>query len=428
MSKVAKTKFKETEIGAIPEEWDVKSLDLVADIIGGGTPKTTNKEYWNGDIPWLSVVDFGDDNKFVYQTEKNITQTGFENSSTKILEKDMLILSARGTVGEIAQLGRPMAFNQSCYGLNAKQELSNNFLYYILKKSVSDFKLKSHGAVFDTITRDTFKNIYVPIPPKHEQEQIAEILSCLDDKIELNRKINDNLEKVASSLFKHWFVDFEFPNKEGKPYKSSGGKMIDSESGEIPEGWKVGKISNLIKVESGFSFNSNMFDESGQYKLVTIKNVQNGYFVNECTNSLSIIPEKMPRCCNLKNGDILLSLTGNVGRVCIVNGKNYLLNQRVATIIPIDEKNRAFAYLLFRQKDFQYTLMNISHGTAQQNLSPIETSFLEIFIPSIEILNHFAEVANPIFENIVSNLNQAKYLSSIRDSILPRLMSGKIRV
>jgi type I restriction enzyme S subunit len=171
-----------------------------------------------------------------------------------------------------------------------------------------------------------------------------------------------------------------------------------------------------------------MFDESGKYKLVTIKNVQDGHFVSECTDSLSVTPKKMPDHCHLKDGDILLSLTGNVGRVCIVTGENYLLNQRVAVLNPIGEQNRAFTYLLFRQKDFQNTLMGISRGTAQQNLSPIETKSLEIIIPSDSVLNDFSRVANPIFDMLVSNIKQNSNFTALRDSLLPRLMNGKIRV
>lgn len=407
MKTVSATKFKETEIGLIPEEWGISSVYDTVEILGGGTPDTLNNEYWGGDIPWLSVTDFNNGSRFVYDTEKKITERGLNESNTQILKKNQIIISARGTVGMIAQLGRDMAFNQSCYGITGKNGMSNDFLFYLLKNYVSDFKQKSHGAVFDTITRETFKNVPVPIPPQPEQESIAEILSSLDDKIELNRKINANLEKLSRSLFKKWAIDI---------------------GDELPEGWRAGKISDLIKVESGFPFNSSMFDENGQYKLVTIKNVQDGYFVSECTDSLSVIPDKMPPHCKLKDGDILLSLTGNVGRVCIVSGENYLLNQRVAILNPIDETNRAYIYLLFRQKDFQNILMGISRGTAQQNLSPIETKNLEIVIPSDKVMSNFAKVANPIFEAMVKNIKQGKNLSILRDSLLPRLMSGKIRV
>ncbi len=388
-------------------DWKISSIFDIVDILGGGTPNTRNTDYWDGDIPWLSVTDFNNGQRFVYDSERKITEKGLNESNTQILKKGQIIISARGTVGVIAQIGRDMAFNQSCYGLSAKDEIANDFLYYLLKNYISDFKQKSHGAVFDTITRDTFKNIQVLIPTPDERKLITGILSSLDDKIEINHKINANLEKLAITLFKKWFVDF---------------------GDELPKGWSIGKVSDLIRVESGFPFHSSMFDEDGSHKLVTIKNVQDGYFVTECTDSLSEIPAKVPAHCQLKDGDILLSLTGNVGRVCVVYGENYLLNQRVANLIPINERDRAFTYFLFRQKDFQNTLIGISRGTAQQNLSPIETKSLEIAVPPQEILNQFADFANPIFQKIVENYNEIRSLSTLRDSLLPKLMTGKIRV
>ena len=169
-------------------------LSEIMDLIGGGTPRTSNPDYWNGDIPWLSVKDFGNDNRYVYETEKHITELGLINSSTKLLKKGDIIISARGTVGEIATIPYPMAFNQSCYGLRAKNEIvDENFLYYLVKHSIRLVKKNTHGSVFDTITRDTFDGIEVDVPALEVQKKIASLLSDFDEKIELNNKINNNL-------------------------------------------------------------------------------------------------------------------------------------------------------------------------------------------------------------------------------------------
>lgn len=169
-------------------------LSEIMEIIGGGTPKTSVPTYWNGDIPWLSVKDFNNDYRYVYTTEKTITEEGLENSSTKLLERDDSIISARGTVGEMAMIPFPMAFNQSCYGLRAKKEIVDpTFLYYLVKHNVHILRKNTHGSVFDTITRDTFSGISVDIPEMRTQLKIAGILRDLDDKIELNSTINKNL-------------------------------------------------------------------------------------------------------------------------------------------------------------------------------------------------------------------------------------------
>lgn len=169
-------------------------LSDIMELIGGGTPKTSNPNYWNGDIPWISVKDFNNDYRHIYSSEKHITKEGLEHSSTKLLQKGDVIISARGTVGELATILFPMAFNQSCYGLRAKDRIvTEDFLYYLLKHNINTLKKNTHGSVFDTITRDTFEGIEVDIPNIEKQKEIGSILSRIDEKIELNTKINDNL-------------------------------------------------------------------------------------------------------------------------------------------------------------------------------------------------------------------------------------------
>lgn len=131
----------------MPNNWKKYKLIDVINLIGGGTPKTSVKEYWDGDIPWLSVVDFNNGQKRVYDTEKKITELGLKNSSTKILKKGQLIISARGTVGVLSELGRDMSFNQSCYGLDAKKEFTtNDFLYYLVEHNIKQIKSNAYGA------------------------------------------------------------------------------------------------------------------------------------------------------------------------------------------------------------------------------------------------------------------------------------------
>jgi very-short-patch-repair endonuclease len=191
-------------------EWQRICLANAVEIISGGTPKTTIPDYWGGDIPWLSVSDFNTGYRWVCKAEKSITERGLSQSATTLLDKGDIIISARGTVGVVAQLARPMAFNQSCYGVRGKRGIAEtDFVYYLLRHVVSDMKQVAHGGVFDTITRDTFRIIECDLPPLPEQRAIAQILGTLDDKIELNRRMSETLEAMARALFKAWFVDFE---------------------------------------------------------------------------------------------------------------------------------------------------------------------------------------------------------------------------
>jgi len=401
-------RFKKTEIGVIPEHWDVSSVGKVGKVITGKTPPTNNHEYYGDDYPFVRIPDMVN-SVYIKKTNTRISQKGANYLGKIKLPKNSIMVSCIATIGNVGITSEESFTNQQINSLIPNPHIADfKYLYYFFKNNKELLEsLGGGGSVYSNISKSKFENMLVVLPNVMEQKQIAEILSSLDDKIELNRKINSNLEKLASLLFKQWVVDSEQ---------------------KIKDGCKIGKVSDLIRVESGFPFHSSMFDDGGDYKLVTIKNVQDGFFVPDCTDSLSEIPTKVPTHCRLNNGDILLSLTGNVGRVCFVYGENYLLNQRVANLVPIDENNRAFIYFLFRQKDFQNTLIGISRGTAQQNLSPIETKSLEITIPSQDALDRFANVANPIFQKLVENYNEIKNLSLLRDSLLPRLMNGKIRV
>jgi len=215
-------------------EWKETTISEIVTLIGGGTPKTNVSEYWDGHIPWLSVVDFNNGKKYVFDTEKKITEEGLNNSSTKLLEKGDIIISARGTVGVVAMLGKQMVFNQSCYGVRANEKSSNEYVYYLLKDRVSNFLQYSHGGVFDTITRDTFKEIDILLPPLEEQNAIASVLSSLDDKIDLLHRQNQTLEQMAETLFRQWFL----PARAGEPH--AGGEEAD-------ERWEEPTISDYAE-------------------------------------------------------------------------------------------------------------------------------------------------------------------------------------
>jgi type I restriction enzyme S subunit len=180
----------DSELGEIPEGWRVGELNDIINLIGGGTPKTSIDEYWNGNIPWYSVVDASNGNdSFVIDTEKKITKLGLDNSSTKILRERTTIISARGTVGKLAIVGIKMAMNQSCYGIVGKNYFGDYFVFFQIKDTVKKLKRNVHGAVFDTITSSTFSNIDITIAQQPITEKFEKITSSL-----MNRVLNNVLE------------------------------------------------------------------------------------------------------------------------------------------------------------------------------------------------------------------------------------------
>ncbi len=365
--------------------------------------------------------------------KKKITKAGLDNSSTKLLNKGDIIISARGTVGVLAQLGIEMTFNQSCYGLKTKNKLLiNDFLYYILKHQIKQLINSSHGSVFNTITTKTFNLFQIPIPPLSEQKAIAKILSDLDEKIEINRKINENLEELGQTLFKRWFIDFEFPNEQGEPYKSSGGEMIESELGEIPKGWKVGKLSDLNKVQGGYAFKGQDFTEKGEVGIIKIKNISNKVvdIVNTQFVSLSVI-KNLDNKFKIQSGDILIAMTGaEVAKIGIIaqNNKLLYLNQRVGSFKEIINKSKYYTYLLLTTEKYQALLRDTASGSAQPNISSSDIENVEIIVPNKDLIIKFGDFFENVYNKLIENLAEIQSLQQIRDSLLPKLMSGQIRV
>lgn len=399
--------------------WKEYKLSDLMEVIGGGTPKTKISEYWDGDIPWLSVVDFGNAEKKVFDTEKKITELGLNNSSTKILKKGQIIISARGTVGELAVLGSDMAFNQSCYGLNAKSEIcTNDFLYYLMKCKISELKRNAHGAVFDTITRNTFETISASVPDIDTQTAIAEILSSLDDKIELNNKINQELENLAQTLFKQWFIDFEFPNENGEPYKSSGGEMVESELGEIPKGWEVKSLDEIGKLKMGQSPKSDTYNEDGIGKPLL-----NG--AADYSNGL-IFPKKFTSNPIRVNeiDDLVFCIRATIGNLVFADDI-YCLGRGVASFRATDDNNQYFTYQLLNSS-FE-KLKSQASGSVILGLTKDDINNIK-FPYNNQITNKYGEITKSFFQMIKSNRYENQELTNLRDTLLPKLISGELEV
>ncbi|MDP4001737.1 MAG: restriction endonuclease subunit S [bacterium] len=335
------------------------------------------------------------------------------HSETKV-NKPAIIIGRKGNVGTLFYSETPSYPIDTVYFIDKPNEgFDLKYVYYLLNK-INLPRYNGDSAV-PGLSRDTVYSIEVETSDLPTQKKIAEILSAYDAKIENNNKEIKWLEELAQITFNEWFVAFRFLGWDKF-------KFVDSEMGEIPEGWKVGHIKDLVRVESGFPFSSSIFNNFGKYKLVTIRNVQDGSFTPDCDNRIGELPDKLPKHCLLGSGDILLSLTGNVGRVCLVNGENYVLNQRVSVLIPIQERDRAYTYFLFRKSDFQNHLISISKGTAQLNLSPVETKELEMVVPDEEALERYSEVAMPMYKKIVEINYENQKLKQSRDQLLLKLI------
>ena len=387
-------------------------LSDVIDIISGGTPKTSESKYWSGgNIDWLSINDFNNGNRFVYCSEKKITELALKESNIKLLNKGDVIISARGTVGVLAQIGKPMCFNQSCFGLRGKKELiDNDFLYYVLKNYIHNLKKKSQGSVFDTINIKSFDLMEIDIPNYASQCDIASVLSVLDQKIELNNSINAELEAMAKTLYDYWFVQFDFPNEEGKPYKSSGGKMVYNSilKREIPEGWEDGKIEEVLdKVPHTIKILNKDILRVGMYPVVD----QGQEYICGFTNTKKSVLE-------VKDAHVIFG-----DHTTIVKLVNFDYSRGAdGTQILISKEERVPNYLLYQMVN-NLDLTNYGYARHFKFLKEAK-----IILPMANISNKYNQIVIPLYEKWRNNFLENINLSKLRDWLLPMLMNGQVTV
>lgn len=380
-------------------EWLKTSLIDIVELIGGGTPKTSKAEYWGGNINWLSVKDFNNENRYVYSTEKTITEEGLNNSSTKLLRKDDIIISARGTVGELSMIPFPMAFNQSCYGIRAKEGIDSTFLYYLIKHSVRKLKAMTHGSVFDTITRDTFANIDVAIPDIEMQQRVAKMLANIDDKVENNQRINNNLEQQAKALYKDWFFDFS-------PFSSDG---------NLPNGWCLGTVGDIIQLHDSKRVPLSGAERDKMAKVYPYYGATSlmDYVDNYLFDGIYLLLGEDGTVVDSLGFPILQYVYGQFW----VNNHAHIITGKEG--FSVEE-----LYLFFSLTNIK----SIVTGAVQQKVSQQNLKKVPAIIPSKQALSAFDEIIQPIFAQIRNLRDENANLSQLRDTLLPKLMSGELDV
>lgn len=397
-------------------EWESKSFSDLVDIIGGGTPKTSIDEYWNGDIPWISIKDFNSGQKYVLSTEKTITELGLNNSSTKLLHKDDIIISARGTVGEVAMIKYEMAFNQSCYGLKVHELLDKDFVYYLLGYNINKLRNMVHGAVFDTITTNTFDNIIVNVPPQEYQEKISYLLSNIDNLIEVKIHENKNLDDILDSIFKENFI-----------------KEFDNDNND----WKIKNIGELPLIITDYVANGSF---ASLKENVTILDYEEyAYFIRNTdlkSKSFQKFVNKHSydflKKSSLFGNEVIISNVGDVGSVflCPFLDKPMTLGNNMILVKSRDDAINLnfYLFLLFRSNYGQYLISTITAGSVQSKFNKTEFKSLELTMPNDELIIKFNNLVSPIFDYKNKISDEIVRLTKLRDTLLPKLMSGEIDV
>ena len=395
--------------------WDYVTLDKLGSISRGKSKHRprNDKTLFGGKYPFIQTADVKAAGLYLTEYTETYSDKGLDQS--KLWPAGTLCITIAANIADTTILGIDACFPDSVMGFIPYEGVSNvKFVKYAFDILQRDCKKISQGTAQDNLSWKKLSTIKFPSPDIEIQNKIVSILSVYDDLIENNQKQIKLLEEAAQRLYKEWFVDLRFPGYEDV-------EIVDG----VPEGWTEDTIDSKIDLLSGYAFKSTEFNDEGTYKIVTIKNVKGGQFDGDNVSRMVDIPKKMPEHCKLSDGDILLSLTGNVGRVCIIHGDNYLLNQRVA---KIKSDNPTYAYCLFRSKDMFDEMNNLANGAAQQNLSPIRTGKIKVVFPTDKLISAFEEIVSPMIQKITLLNKTVLLLSQARDRLLPKLTNGEIEV
>lgn len=312
-------------------------------------------------------------------------------------------------------------------------EVDDEYIYYLL--SNDEFFNYTMGTAKGTkMPRGDKKAILkyeLRLPPLDEQKAIAKILSDLDEKIEINNKINKNLEEMAQAIFKRWFVDFEFLNQEGKPYKTSGGEMVESELGMIPKGWKIEKLGDLYDVKGGKRLPKGKVvqDRITPYPYIRVTDVTAGKINRKTLKYIDEDTRKKIDKYNINHGDIYISIAGTIGIVGIVNESldDASLTENMAKI-KVEKLDKYYLYLFLNSKIGQEIIKTKTIGSTQPKLPLYAIKTIKILRVDKKVRNDFYDNIVKMFLEIENNLEEIERLQEIRDILLPNLMSGEIRV
>jgi type I restriction enzyme S subunit len=397
------------------EEWKEYNIgNLCSKVCSGGTPSSKHSEYYDGNIPWLNTKEINFNR--IYSTEKCITEEGLNKSSAKWIKEDSVIVAMYGaTAGKTAIAKIPLTTNQACCNLMINPSIADyNFVYYYLCNKFTELASLANGGAQQNLNAQIIKEFPIFLPSLNEQHIIASILSSLDDKIENNRRINENLEQQAQALFKSWFVDFE-------PFKN--GEFVESELGMIPKSWRVASLAELMDYSGGSQPPASEFideEREGYVRFVQIRDYASD-------SHITYIPiSKKNKLCDVK--DIMIARYGaSLGRICY--GLRGAYNVALAKVYPTKSYYLELLRCYLNTRDFYEGINRKGNRAVQAGFNKSDIQSFLLPIPCDEgIIIQFNELCSSMFDSRLSNDIESRRLAELRDTLLPRLMSGELKV
>ena len=431
----------DAELQSDRDRWQEARLGDVVRLLSGGTPSRKRGAYWNGAIPWVSAKDM---KQFrLRDTTRHVTAEGLANG-TKQVPADTILLLTRGMrlLKElpVCVTERPMAFNQDVKALLPKVRMAPGFLPYLIvgnrRRLLNLVDLAGHGT--GRINSDELRALDVRLPPLREQRAIAHILGTLDDKIELNRRMNETLEAKARALFKSWFVDFD-PVRAKMEGRDTGlpqdiadlfpDRLVDSETGEIPEGWEVSEIGKEVRVVGGStpSTKEPSYWQQGQHHWTTPKDLSTLSSPVLLQTNRKITDTGLARIGSglLPVGTVLLSSRAPIGYLAIAEVPTAVNQGFVAMRC---DRHLSNLYVLFWCYENLGYIRDIAGGSTFAEISKKAFRSIPVLVPSEAILGLYERLCRPLYDQIVVRMKNASTLAALRDTLLPKLISGEIRL
>jgi type I restriction enzyme S subunit len=420
-------------------DWKETTLGNLAEVqTGPFGSQLKNEQYITGGTPVVTVEHIKDFliEDFIYPS---VTDEDKKRLKKYTLKSGDIVFSRVGSVDLSALVKKHQdgwLFSSRMLRVRVKEKLDTQFLSYHLRQStIRQFIINiSVGSTMPSINTEILKSLPIVYCSLEEQKRIANILSCLDAKIENLRRQNETLEQIAQTLFKHWFIDFEFPNADGKPYKSSGGAMSPSELGDIPEGWRVLTLQQICKTIYRYpQFYGMEKVESGVPVIRGEHLLKNGRISNDFSDYWFVKDEysaKFPKTI-LEEFDVVLSVRGSVGNYSVVGKKHIGVQISPNTIrLSANPKNlkQFLLYTCLKSNQFKHKLLMTVSSSAVPAINAVEFKTFEFVVPDMSIQNRLSNVFKDLYRKIDANENQIQTLTKTRDALLPKLMSGQLRV
>lgn len=416
--------MKQTEIGLIPDDWEVKSLGEVATIVGGGTPSTLNSAYWNGDIQWFTPAELSDSKKYVSKSERTITERGLKESSAKLLPKGTVLLTTRASIGITAILENPASTNQGFQSLIAKNNCCSEFLYYVIPLIKDEMLSRASGSTFAEISAKKLSTITFQLPPLPEQQRIAKALSDVDALISTTEKLIQKKKNIKQGTMQNLLTgkkrlpgfgdkqtDLFVPNgthtKEVKDVSPEqirlSAKMKQTELGEIPEDWEVKSLGEMLKIGHG-----------KDYKNLKSGNVPvygtGGYM----TSVNDFLYEGETVCIGRK---------GTIDKPQYHSGKIWTVDTLFYTY---DFKSLNPKYLFYKFCLIDWLSMNEASGVPSLTAKNIED--IQIAIPTEEEQTAIANVLSSMDKEIETLNTKLEKYRNLKTAMMQQLLTGKIRL